>query len=167
MQGTTNLTFVENTNNEVIITLPATQLAGTSATVEVTYSGVPPTNGFDSFVRSTHNGVGVIWTLSEPFGARDWWPCKQDLNDKINSIDVFITAPSQFVSVANGVEVGSPVISGSNKITHFHHSYPIPAYLIAIAWPHLDCSPSSAGFPCCVPRAWADSCARPVAGHAL
>ncbi len=132
-QGTTNLAFIENTNNEVIITLPTTQLAGTTATVEVTYSGIPPTNGFDSFVRSTHNGVGVIWTLSEPFGARDWWPCKQDLNDKINSIDVYITAPSQFVSVSNGVETTPPVINGLNKTTHFHHNYPIPAYLIAIA----------------------------------
>ena len=33
-----------------------------------------------------------MWTLSEPFGAMEWWPCKQDLNDKIASIDVFITA---------------------------------------------------------------------------
>lgn len=131
--GTTTLAFVENTNNEVVITLPATQLAGTSATVEVTYSGVPPNNGFDSFVRSTHSGTGVIWTLSEPFGARDWWPCKQDLNDKIDSIDVYITAPSQYVSVSNGVETTPPVTVGSNKTTHFHHNYPIPAYLIAIA----------------------------------
>ncbi|MES2746899.1 MAG: M1 family aminopeptidase [Bacteroidota bacterium] len=133
MLGTTSLTFLENANNELVISLPATQLAGTSATVEIIYSGVPPTNGFDSFVRSTHNGVGVIWTLSEPFGARDWWPCKQDLNDKINSIDVYITAPSQFVSVANGIETTAPVIVGGNKTTHFHHNYPIPAYLIAIA----------------------------------
>lgn len=132
-QGTINLTFVENANNEVVITLPATQLAGTSAIVEVTYSGVPPSTGFESFVRSTHNGVGIIWTLSEPFGAREWWPCKQDLNDKINSIDVFITAPSQYVSVANGIETTAPVIVGANKTTHFHHNYPIPAYLIAIA----------------------------------
>ncbi len=131
--GTTNLTFVENTNNELIITLPATQITGTSATVEVTYSGVPPANGFDAFVKSTHNGIPVIWTLSEPFGARDWWPCKQDLNDKINSIDVYITAPSQYVSVANGIETTAPVINGANKTTHFHHGYPIPAYLIAIA----------------------------------
>ncbi len=144
-QGTTNLTFVENTNNEVVITLPATQLAGTSATVEVTYSGVPPSNGFDAFIRSTHNGVGVIWTLSEPFGARDWWPCKQDLNDKINSIDVYITAPSQYVSVSNGVEPEPPVISGSNKITHFHHSYPIPAYLIAIACTNYSVYTQTAG----------------------
>jgi aminopeptidase N len=131
--GTTNLTFVENTNNELIITLPSTQLVGTSATVEVNYSGIPPSNGFDAFVQTTHSGSPVIWTLSEPFGARDWWPCKQDLNDKIDSIDVYITAPSQYVSVSNGVEPQAPVINGSNKTTHFHHGYPIPAYLIAIA----------------------------------
>ena len=131
--GTTNLTFVENTNNEVVITLPATQTTGTSATIEVSYSGVPPANGFDAFVQTTHSGTPVIWTLSEPFGARDWWPCKQDLNDKINSIDVYITAPSQYISVSNGIETTAPVITGANKTTHFHHSYPIPAYLIAIA----------------------------------
>ncbi len=132
-KGTTNLTFVEDANNQLIVTLPATQVAGTSATIEISYSGVPPANGFDSFVQSTHSGSPIIWTLSEPFGARDWWPCKQDLNDKIDSIDVYITAPSQYVSVSNGVETSAPVISGGNKTTHFHHGYPIPAYLIAIA----------------------------------
>ncbi len=131
--GATNLAFVENTNNELIITLPATQTTGTSATVEINYSGIPPANGFDSFVQTTHNGSPIIWTLSEPFGARDWWPCKQDLNDKIDAIDVYVTAPSQYVSVSNGIETEAPVINGANKTTHFHHGYPIPAYLIAIA----------------------------------
>lgn len=132
-KGTTSLAFTEDNNNQLIITLPTTQAAGTSATIEITYSGVPPSNGFDSFVQTTHNGSPIIWTLSEPFGARDWWPCKQDLNDKVDSIDVFITAPSQYVAVSNGVEPAAPVISGANKTTHFHHGYPIPAYLIAIA----------------------------------
>jgi len=130
--GATNLTFTQNANEELIITLPSTITTGNFGTVEINYSGAPST-GEQAFTKSTHNGTPVIYTLSEPFGARDWWPCKQDLNDKVNSIDVYITAPSQYVSVANGVEVGAPVISGSNKTTHFIHSYPIPAYLIAIA----------------------------------
>lgn len=130
--GATNLNFTQNANEELIITLPSTLTAGNFGTVEINYSGAPST-GEQAFTKSTHNGTPVIYTLSEPFGARDWWPCKQDLNDKVNSIDVYITAPSQYVSVANGVEVGVPVISGSNKTTHFTHSYPIPAYLIAIA----------------------------------
>ena len=128
-----NLVYSQNSNNELVITLPVTQLTGTSATVEITYAGIPPASGFGSFITDTHSGTAVMWTLSEPFGAMEWWPCKQDLNDKINSIDVYIKAPSQYTSVSNGVEPEAPVIVGSNKTTHFHHGYPIPAYLVAIA----------------------------------
>jgi aminopeptidase N len=145
--GAADLTFVENTNNELVITLPSTQTTGTSATLEVNYSGVPPNNGFFAFVQSQHNGTPVIWTLSEPFGARDWWPCKQDLTDKIDSIDVYITAPSQYVSVSNGVETTAPVISAGSKTTHFHHGYPIPAYLIAIACTNYSVYNQTGGTP--------------------
>ena len=129
-----NLAFTQNTT-ELIITLPATQLSGSQATVEVVYSGAPPQNGFFAFTSTTHgpSNTPVIYTLSEPFGARDWWPCKQDLNDKINSIDVYITAPSQYISVSNGIEPEAPVINGNLKTTHFRHNYPIPAYLICMA----------------------------------
>ncbi|MGV1011432.1 MAG: M1 family aminopeptidase [Flavobacterium sp.] len=127
-----NLAFSQNASNELVITLPVTQAIGTAATVEIIYSGAPTSGGFGSFESTTHNGVPVLWTLSEPFGARDWWPCKQDLNDKINSIDVYITAPSQYVAVSNGLEQ-SQVVNGTNKTTHFHHGYPIPAYLICMA----------------------------------
>lgn len=127
-----SLTFVQNTNKELVINFTTPISTGTSATVVITYAGPPDPSGFGSFVNTQHNGTPVMWTLSEPFGARDWWPCKQDLNDKVNTIDVYITAPSQYTSVANGLEV-SQNITGSNKTTHFHHGYPIPAYLIAIA----------------------------------
>ena len=127
-----SLNFTESGNNELVITLPALQTAGTSATVKINYSGVPPVNGFASFAAETHNNTPVLWTLSEPYGARDWWPCKQDLNDKIESIDVYITAPAIYTSVSNGLEINQTT-SGNNKTTHFHHGYPIPAYLIAIA----------------------------------
>ena len=94
-----------------------------------------PQNGFFAFTSTTHgpSNTPVIYTLSEPFGARDWWPCKQDLNDKINTIDVYITAPSQYISVSNGVEPEAPIINGNLKTTHFRHNYPIPAYLICMA----------------------------------
>ena len=128
----------ESGNNELTITLPSPQLIGTLATVKINYSGMPPVNGFASFASQTHNGTPVLWTLSEPYGARDWWPCKQDLNDKINTIDVYITAPSQYVSVSNGVEPEAPVINGTQKTTHFRHNYPIPAYLICMAVTNYD-----------------------------
>ena len=124
-------TFSHNATHELVINLPSTLNTGDNATAEIIYSGVP-SNLEGAFTIGTHNSNPVLWTLSEPFGARDWWPCKQDLNDKISSIDVYITAPSTYVSVSNGLEV-SQTISGSDKTTHFHHNYPIPAYLVAIA----------------------------------
>lgn len=127
-------TFLQNTNEELVITLPSTQPTGATAVVEIIYSGVPANSGFDSFMIGTHGGNSpILWTLSEPYGARDWWPCKQDLNDKVdNGIDVYITAPSQYISVSNGLQQ-TRIINGANATTHYHHSYPIPAYLIAIA----------------------------------
>ena len=138
MQRGDMLSFTQNADDELIITLPAVQNTGVLDSLTVSYSGNPISSGFGSFAQTTHNGDPVIWTLSEPYGAKAWWPCKQDLIDKIDSIDVFMTTPrfnasnEEYVSVSNGLEQ-SQTINGSEKTTHFKHRYPIPAYLIAIA----------------------------------
>jgi aminopeptidase N len=117
---------------ELQITLLNTLTVGNSATVVITYSGAPSSDD-DAFFISTHSGTPILWTLSEPYGARDWWPCKQDMNDKTDSIDVYITAPSQYVSVSNGKEISKITNANGTKTTRFSHNYPIPAYLVAIA----------------------------------
>ncbi|WP_432672620.1 M1 family aminopeptidase [Flavobacterium sp. SM2513] len=117
---------------ELTITLQNTLTTGTSSSVEIIYSGAPSENE-DAFTVSNHSGTPILWTLSEPYGARDWFPCKQDLNDKVDSIDVYITAPSIYTSVSNGLEVSQTPNTNGTKTTHFSHNYPIPAYLIAIA----------------------------------
>ncbi|MFD2433132.1 M1 family aminopeptidase [Mesonia maritima] len=127
-----------HTGDELTIQLPQTQAQGVLDSLTVSYSGNPVSSGFGSFEQSYHNGHEIIWTLSEPYGAKAWWPCKQDLNDKIDNIDVYITAPKlnsngvENIAVANGLQI-SEVTNGSSKTTHFQHNYPIPVYLIAIA----------------------------------
>ncbi|WP_333694092.1 M1 family aminopeptidase [Flavobacterium sp.] len=133
MQNENSLTFVHDVaSKELIITLPETLLAGQTAQVAISYAGAPDT-AEQGFTQSSHSGVPVIWTLSEPFGARDWWPCKQDLNDKIENLEVLITAPSQYTSVSNGVQLSRIDNGNGTSTTHFSHNYPIPAYLVAIA----------------------------------
>lgn len=138
LQRGTPLAFTQNTNDELIITLPITQNTGVLDSLTVSYSGNPVSSGFGSFEVNTHSGKPILWTLSEPYGAKGWWPCKQDLIDKIDEIDVYITSPrfnpdgDEYVAVSNGLEL-SQTINGSNKTTHYKHQYPIPAYLIAIA----------------------------------
>ena len=137
-QRGTILTFTQNSNDELVVTLPLIQNTGVLDSLTISYSGNPVSSGFGSFVQETHNGDPTVWTLSEPYGAKAWWPCKQDLIDKIDSIDVFITSPQfnptneEYIAVSNGLEQ-SQVINGNEKTTHFKHRYPIPAYLIAIS----------------------------------
>lgn len=140
-----DLAFTRN-DEELIITLPAVQTTGTSATVEIQYEGAPAGSGFGSFIVDEHDGTPVMWTLSEPFGARDWWPCKQDLNDKVDEgIDFYITAPTIYTSVANGVELSKVNNGNGTSTTHFRHGYPIPAYLVAFAVTNYEVNTIQAG----------------------
>ena len=105
---------------------------GVVDSITLNYEGVPEETGLGSFVQSSHAATPIIWTLSEPYGARDWWPCKQSLNDKIDSIDVYITTDPEYKVASNGLLV-SEVQSDSLITYHWKHRYLIPAYLIAIA----------------------------------
>lgn len=100
--------------------------------VSVFYQGTPPSNGFGSFEQTTHNGAPVIWTLSEPYGARDWWPCKQTLTDKIDSLEVLVTCPSNYKAASNGLLIAEKT-TGTNTTFHWRHRYPIANYLVAFA----------------------------------
>lgn len=100
--------------------------------VTVHYHGEPLTEGLGTFHAGQHNGTPELWTLSEPYGAMAWWPCKQDLNDKIDSIDVLVSCPSGNRVASNGLLI-EEIVTGDQTLFHWKHRYPIPAYLIAIA----------------------------------
>ena len=99
--------------------------------VTVYYHGVPPENGFGSFVQGTHSGAPVIWTLSEPYGASDWWPCKNGLTDKADSLDIFIRTSPSYKAASNGLLVSS-AMQGPEIVYHWKHRYPIATYLICL-----------------------------------
>jgi len=125
-------TVFQHTANKINITLPSPAIKNAIGSVDVFYHGTPPPTGMGSFTASRHNNTPVIYTLSEPYGARDWWPCKESLADKIDSIDVFISSPSQYKAASNG-KLMSDVVIGNNRTAHWKHRYPIATYLVAIA----------------------------------
>jgi aminopeptidase N len=117
----------------ISIQLPSPLGINTLDSVTIWYSGIPGNSGgFGSFTTSTHNGVPVMWTLSEPYGSSDWWPCKNVLSDKIDSIDVFVRTPDQYRAASNGLLAGEQH-EGNHVIYHWKHRYPIETYLVAIA----------------------------------
>lgn len=105
---------------------------GTLDSVSVYYQGSPSSTGFGSFIDDTHAGTPVIWTLSEPYGSADWWPCKSQLGDKADSIDIYIIHPSAYKAASNGI-LQSEIVNGSQTTTHWKHRYPIASYLVAFA----------------------------------
>ncbi len=97
------------------------------------YQGVPTSSGFGSFETNTHgNGTPILWTLSEPYGAKEWMPCKQSLTDKIDSVDIFITHPMGYRAASNGV-LQSEVSENGKVTSHWKHRYPIATYLVCMA----------------------------------
>jgi aminopeptidase N len=116
-------------NNQLLI---PTQGVLSIDSITIYYHGIPSTSGFGSFKQGTHQGSPIIWTLSQPYGASDWWPCKNTLNDKADSIDVLIDVPSDMVAVSNGVLL-SQQQNGAKKIYHWKHQFPVATYLIAFA----------------------------------
>lgn len=119
--------------NTLTIVLNREVAAGKLDSVTVYYHGSPGSSGFGSFATDKHNEVPVLWTLSEPFGASEWWPSKNDLTDKIDSIDVYVVHPAGTHAASNGLLIGENSHGDSGLITHWKHRYPIASYLIAIA----------------------------------
>ena len=137
-----NLAFTHS-NNTLHIQFPTTAHTNVLDSLTINYSGTPPDSGFDSYVTTDHNGTPIVWTLSEPYGARDWWPCKQALNDKIDSLEVKLIYPryingQEMKGVSNGIKTSDLIISNSStgeeyKETTWHSNYPIATYLVAFA----------------------------------
>ena len=102
--------------------------------INITYHGVPDNTGFGSFITDVHNAVPVAWSLSEPYGSKDWWPCKNNMQEKADSIDVYIKHPSQYKAASNGLLQSEILVeNGLKLITHYKHRYPIASYLVCFA----------------------------------
>jgi aminopeptidase N len=130
--------FTTNTTTDILsITIPAIAIQGTLDSVFVAYSGTPvlaPASGVPSGYNYKNHGspsVKEVYTLSEPYTGHYWWPCKETLYDKIDSVDLVITAPNTYKVAGNGKLTEVP--SGANTITTWKTRYPIAAYLINFA----------------------------------
>lgn len=127
------LNYVKNGNYGLSISFPTTIEKNTLDSISISYNGAPPSSGLGSFTKSTHAGSPIIWTLSAPFGSQDWWPCKNGLEDKIDSLDVIITTPNKYRAASIGVLIKEDSLTNQNNRYHWKHRYPIAPYLVAFA----------------------------------
>ena len=93
-------------------------------------------DGFFSAVsnRTDHTwNIPVTWTLSEPFNAKDWFPCKQYLPDKADSVYLFITVPEHLKAGAQGTLSAVTPMPGGKMRYEWKSRYPTAYYLLSFA----------------------------------
>lgn len=100
--------------------------------VRIDYHGTPENTGFGTWKLDQHAGVPILSTLSEPSGARNWWPCMDTPADKADSARVRITVPLGFVPTSNGTLSAVDTLGGTHRWTWFE-AWPIAPYLISLA----------------------------------
>jgi aminopeptidase N len=128
------------------VDLPQPVMPGVSFSVSVYYHGEASFGSafFSTGIRSqtaANWNARITYTMSEPYGAKDWWPCKQSLQDKIDSSDVWITVPATLKAGSNGILQNVTALPGGLSRYEWKSRNPIDYYLISIAvGPYVDYS---------------------------
>jgi len=119
-------------NDYLNINLTAPVGKGTLCDIVVSYSGTPDNGPGINRTYSASWSQTIIWTLSESFHAYEWFPAKQVLTDKIDSVYVTVTAPAQLTAVSNGTLKQITNVGTTKRKFEWVSRYPIDYYLIAI-----------------------------------
>lgn len=112
---------------------------GSLFSAQVYYHGNPVAgNGY--FKAGLNNAVDGEWgyrstyTLSEPYMAYQWWPCKQSLKDKIDSADIWIGVSNHENAKAGSNGILDKVTQVATfSIYQWKTKYPIAYYLLSAA----------------------------------
>ncbi len=122
------------------IKVPVNIAANVNFAIAVDYNGTPPTGSSTPFGGSGMSndssptwGNQVTWSLSEPFSAYEWWPCKQSLTDKADSSSVKLTVPDNCMAGSNGVLESTVDLGNGTKRFEWMHRHSIDYYLISVA----------------------------------
>ena len=121
--------------NKVFVFKNGLWIDGERDSFTVFYQGNPASipGGFGAYTYDAHSTGPIIHTLSQPYGAPFWWPCKQTLSDKIDSIDIIVETARDFKVGSNGILVKVDTSSANKSIHYWKHRHPIATYLVAIA----------------------------------
>lgn len=135
---------VRRQGGDATAALPAVAAAGAVVQARIYYHGTAP-NGNSAAIgnalntRNYYSQGGVIypynttWSLSEPFSAHEWFPCKQVLTDKADSSAVSVTTTLPNKVGSNGV-LRRTVLLPNNKVRYeWSTRHAIDYYLISVA----------------------------------
>lgn len=112
----------------IFITLSPAVPADAVADVLFHYHGTASSRGVFAGIE-TSNGLKYSSSLSESYHARDWFPSKQILNDKIDSVDIWITTDAANKAGSNGLLVAEIDKPNNKKQFQWKCRYPMNYYM--------------------------------------
>lgn len=115
-------------NDHILIPFGETIPTGSAIHSSVYYHGNPSPNGVFS---GSYNGLTYTASLSESYQAREWFPVKQILTDKIDSADIWIKTSSSNLAGSNGRLIEVIDSPDGKKEFHWHSKHPIDYYLVS------------------------------------
>jgi aminopeptidase N len=125
-----NLTPVSfNHQNDLLDIYPLKSLdPDEEITVIISYSGSP-----QSGLNFTYHGEDpIIWSLDEPIGAREWFPCYDVPSDKA-TVRMHITVADSMIVASNGDLIDIQSNPDQTKTYTWEENYPVSTYLISVA----------------------------------
>jgi len=125
-------------SHAVSFILPNTLQQNDFIDATIYYRGTAPTLNGSAIGDGLNNGTSqswgnqVTWSLSEPYSAYEWFPCKQQLQDKIDSVYVYVTTDPTNKVGSNGL-LTAVVNVGNKKRYEWKSRHVIDYYLISVA----------------------------------
>ncbi|RLD24203.1 MAG: hypothetical protein DRI70_08495 [Bacteroidetes bacterium] len=134
-QEFTALTNYQHIDDAIFIPLEKTRSEGEQYFIRIEYHGNAGQNrGFFAGIKTaTDNSYNfeVTYTLSEPHNARDWFPVKQVLTDKIDSAWISLRCADHLMAASNGLLEEIEESENNSHIFRWRTRYPIAYYLLS------------------------------------
>lgn len=121
----------------VFVTFPETLKKGTKHSIIVYYEGNPtvakraPWDGGLVF-KKDKNGKPFVGVACQGTGASLWWPNKDHQSDEPDSMDMYVTSPSDLEEVSNGRLISKNDLGDGYTKRHWKISEPINNYNVSI-----------------------------------
>ena len=121
--------------DHVVIHLAGPLAAGEETTVVVHWTGSPEAADEPGLFFREYLGEPLVFSLSQPWSARAWWPCKDVPEDKA-TFDLAFAVPAGLVAASNGVlvESGPDTLRGEPcDVYRWRTNHPMAVYLASVA----------------------------------
>lgn len=107
---------------------------GERISIEVYYEGDANDSLNEGAMFKGNNNYGsVVYTLAEPFATKYWFPCKEVLGDKADSVFIYLTVPRGQKAGSNGILKKTFEIDEGHLQFQWESRYPVSYYLISMA----------------------------------